>query len=266
MRSIIVIFIVLIFGFPIYWLVAGSLKSDFEMSLNPPTMFPEELHFENFIAVWDRLDFLDVFKNSLFVSLTTTALIILFCSMGGYSLAKKNIKGKKILTTLILSTMIVPPTVLLIPLYFIITEIGLFDSLWGIILPFAVTSFGLVFMKQYIEGIPDELLEASRIDGCNEYRIFFTIVMPLLKPAIATLAIIEFSNNWNSFMMPLVLIKDTKLYTIPLKLASITNASDVMSWSQILSANVLAIIPVVILFLCTQKLFISGLMAGSVKG
>ncbi len=266
LRTIMVMIIAVMFLFPLYWFLISSLKSDFEMSLSVPTLFPKELYFENFVTVWDRLQFLDVFKNSIFVSVITTAMIILFCSMGGYALAKKNIVGKKVLTTLIVATMIVPPTVLLMPLYFIITQIGLFDNLWGLILPFSVTSFGIVFMKQYIESLPDELIEAARIDGCNEYRIFFEIVMPLLKPSIATLAIIEFANNWNSFMMPLVLIKDSTLYTIPLKLAYITNSTDIMSWSTVLAANVLAIIPVVILFLFTQKLFVSGIMAGAVKG
>ncbi len=253
------------FAFPLYWIVACSLKSDFEMAMIPPTLFPHELHFENFVSIWARIQFPKVFINSIFVSLSATVFILLFSSMAGYVLSKKRLAINKPFMGVLISTMIVPPTVLLIPLQHIITSIGLGNNLWGLILPFSVTSFGIIFLKQYIDDIPTALVEAAKIDGAGEYYTFFKIIFPLTKPALATLATIEFVNNWNSFTVPLVLIKDSAKYTLPIKLSYVLKSTDVMSWSSTLAGNVLAIIPIYVLFLLVQKWFVNGI-AGGVKG
>lgn len=256
----------ILFFVPIYWLLISSVKSDSEITLIPPTFWPKHFVWSNFPDIWQALDFGRTLSNSLIVSASTTVLIVIFSTMAGYAFSKKKFVGKNIIFLVLIGTMTVPPTVLLLPLYFIITKMGMYDTLTGLILPFSVTVFGIFFTKQYIDDIPNELLESARIDGCGEFRIFFQIVVPLIKPAVTTLAIIEFVRNWNSFTVPLVLIQTESKYTLPLKLGLLKQENVAVPWSQILAANVLASLPVIILFLLLQRQFIKGLMAGAVKG
>ncbi|MCA0984743.1 carbohydrate ABC transporter permease [Halobacillus yeomjeoni] len=255
-----------IFLMPIYWLFISSVKSDREITQFPPTFWPKEFHWENFPLIWDRLDFTQTFWNSILVTVSATILITIFATMAGYALSKKHIFGKNVLFMILVGTMTVPPPALLLPLYFIIIKLGMYDSLISLIIPFGVTVFGVFFMKQYIDDVPDELLEAARIDGCGEFRIFFQVVLPVIKPAITTLVIIEFVNNWNSFTMPLVLLQSEDKFTLPLKLAMLSSESVAIPWSQVLAANLLTIVPVVVLFIVLQRFFIKGIMDGAVKG
>jgi ABC-type glycerol-3-phosphate transport system permease component len=255
-----------IFLMPLYWLFISSVKTDSEITRFPPTFWPEQFKWSNFTLIWDKLDFTQTFMNSIVVSVFATILITIFGTMAGYALSKKHIFGKNALFMLLVGTMTVPPPALLLPLYFIIIKFGMYDSLLSLILPFGVTVFAIFFMKQYIDDIPDELLEAARMDGCSEFRIFFQIVLPLIKPAVTTLVIIEFVNNWNSFTMPLVLLQSEEKYTLPLKLAMLSSETVAIPWSQILAANLLTILPVVILFILLQRYFIKGIMDGAVKG
>jgi ABC-type glycerol-3-phosphate transport system permease component len=254
------------FMLPLYWLFVSSVKSDREITRFPPTFWPEEFHWSNFTEVWGVLDFTQTFTNSILVAVAATILITIFSTTAAYALSKKHIFGKNILFMVLVGTMTVPPPALLLPLYFIIIKMGLYDSLLSLIIPFGVTVFGIFFMKQYMDDIPDELIEAARIDGCGEFRIFFQIITPLIKPAITTLIIIEFVNNWNSFTMPLVLLQSQENFTLPLKLAMLSSGSVAVPWSQILAANLLTILPVVILFIGLQRYFIKGIMDGAVKG
>ncbi|EOD01810.1 carbohydrate ABC transporter permease [Caldisalinibacter kiritimatiensis] len=256
----------ILFLIPIYWLIVSSLKTDSEITRFPPTFWPEIMNIKNFPYVWKYLHFTKTFMNSIIVSISTTILIVIFSTMAGYAFAKKEFVGRKFLMTVLIGTMTIPATVLLLPLFFIITKLGMYDKLISLIFPFGVTVFGIFFMKQYIEDIPDALIEAARIDGCGEFRIFFTIILPLLKPAITSLTIIEFVNNWNSFTMPLVLLKTPEKFTLPLRLGMLAKETVAVPWSQIMAANVLTVIPVVIVFLLLQKYFIKGIMSGSVKG
>ncbi|UCZ52834.1 carbohydrate ABC transporter permease [Bacillus shivajii] len=256
----------IIFLLPLYWLFVSSLKSDSEITRFPPTFWPEEFYWSNFVEIWGRLNFTQTFMNSIIVSVSVTILIVIFSTMAGYALSKKKIIGKNMILVVLVATMTVPPTALLLPLYFIITKFGMYDSLLSLIIPFGVTVFGVFFMKQYMDDVPDELIEASRIDGCSEFRIFWQIIVPLVKPAIVTLVIIEFVNNWNSFTMPLVLLQSESNYTLPLQLGIIASESVAIPWSQILAANLLTVLPVVVLFLVLQRQFIKGIMEGAVKG
>jgi ABC-type glycerol-3-phosphate transport system permease component len=256
----------ILFFLPIYWLFVSSLKSDSEITRFPPTFWPEDFVWSNFPEIWDMLNFGQTFLNSVIVSTSTTILIVLFSTMAGYAFSKKKFLGQNKMFIILIGTMTVPPTVLLLPLYFIITNLGMYDTLIGLILPFSVTVFGIFFTKQYIDDLPTEMLESARIDGCGEFRMFFQIVMPLIKPALTTLTIVMFVQNWNSFTVPLVLIQSEENYTIPLRLAILSQQNVAVPWSQILAANVLSVLPVLIVFLGLQKQFIKGLMSGSVKG
>ncbi|MDQ0338752.1 ABC-type glycerol-3-phosphate transport system permease component [Caldalkalibacillus uzonensis] len=259
-------FVSLIFLVPLYWLFVSSVKSDAEITRFPPTFWPENFHWSNFVEVWSRLNFTQTFMNSIIVSTSTTILIVIFSTMAAYALSKKRIIGRNMILLVLVGTMTVPPTALLLPLYFIITKMGMYDTLISLILPFGVTVFGIFFMKQYMDDVPDELIEAARMDGCGDVRIFLQIIVPLVKPALVTLVLIEFVNNWNSFTMPLVLLQSESKYTLPLRLGLLASENVALPWSQILAANLLTIIPVVVLFLLLQKQFIKGIMEGAVKG
>ena len=262
---IFIVLIALIFLLPLYWLVVSSIKPDIDILKNPPSFVPLKVTFEHYVNAWKRLDYIRTFMNSFIISSVTTALIILFSTMAGYVMSKKQFAGKKMMLSTVIATMIVPPTVLILPNFFIIDRLGMSDSLIGLILPFGVTSFGIFFMKQYMDDVPTSIIESARIDGCGDFKILFKIIFPLIIPGVATLGLIEFVNNWNSFVMPLVLLKTESKFVLPLKLAALSTATDVPSWGLILAGNVLTIMPIVILFLLLQKFFIKGIMDGAVK-
>ncbi|MFC5452808.1 carbohydrate ABC transporter permease [Paenibacillus aestuarii] len=256
----------IVFLIPIYWVLVSSFKGDAEITRFPPTFFPETLVWQNYPDIWNKLKIGITFTNSFLVAVPTVALTVLFSSMAGYAFSKKRFLGRNVLFSGLIATMIVPPTVLLLPLYFIITKLGMFDSLLGLIIPFSVTVFAIFFTKQYIDDIPDEMLEAAKIDGSGDFHTFTRIIIPLIRPAITTLVIIDFVQNWNSFTMPLVLLQSESNYTLPLKLAMMLQNSDNVSWSKILAANVVSLVPALTVFLLLQKQFVNGLMAGAVKG
>lgn len=255
-----------LFILPLYWLLIGSLKSNMEFNQVPSTFFPHKIVWSNFKIAWTQLDFRNAFFNSSFVSIVTTFLNMLTGTLAGYVLSKKKIPGGKFMLALIVGVLIVPPVVLLLPLYFIIVKMGMYDTLSAIIIPFAANSFTIYYMKQYIDDIPDELIEAAMIDGIGEIRMIVNIIMPLSVPALVTVGLINFVNNWNSFTMPLVLLRTDSKFTLPLKQALMANATDVNAWTLILAATVLSIIPVLFVFIFTQKYFVKGIMEGAVKG
>lgn len=256
----------ILFLLPIYWLFISSLKSNSEITLFPPTLWPKHIMWSNFSDIWKELNFGVTFKNSIIVSTSTTVLIVLFSTMAGYAFSKKKFLGKNVMFLVLIGTMTVPPTVLLLPLFFIITKLGMYNSLAGLIFPFSVTVFGIFFTKQYIDDVPNEILESCRMDGLGEIRMFFQMVLPLIKPALTTLTIITFVQNWNSFTMPLVLLQSEDKFTLPLRLGILTQDSAVISWSLILAANVLTILPVLVLFIGLQRQFVKGIISGAVKG
>lgn len=258
--------ILLIFTIPLYWLVIGSVKTNMEFNQMPPTFWPKQFEFGNYLTAWKQLDFKTAFINSSIVTVVCTVLNILTGVLAGYVLSKKNVFGGKLILSMIVATLIVPPAVLLLPLYFIITKMGMYDSLIALVLPFAANAYTIYFMKQYIDDIPNELFEAASIDGIGEVAMMAKIVFPLITPALATVGLINFVGNWNSFTMPLVLLRSDEKFTLPLKQALLANATDVNEWPLILAATVLSIIPVLIVFIGSQKMFVKGIMEGAVKG
>ncbi|WP_105616919.1 carbohydrate ABC transporter permease [Vallitalea okinawensis] len=258
--------ILLIFTIPLYWLVIGSVKTNMEFNQVPPTFWPKQFELGNYLTAWKQLDFKTAFINSSIVTVVCTVLNIITGVLAGYVLSKKNVFGGKLILGMIIATLIVPPAVLLLPLYFIITKMGMYDSLIALVLPFAANAYTIYFMKQYIDDIPNELFEAASIDGIGEVGMMMKIVFPLITPALATVGLINFVGNWNSFTMPLVLLRSDEKFTLPLKQALLANATDVNEWPLILAATVLSIIPVLIVFIGSQKMFVKGIMEGAVKG
>jgi len=249
---------------PLYWMLISAFKTDAEITRSPPTLWPRSWVWGNFTAIWAR--FLRPGFNSLVVSGACTALIVLFSTLAGYALAKKHFVGRRAFFVVLVGTMLIPPAVLIVPLYCVISAVGLVDTLTGLVLPFAVTAFGIFLMRQFAAEIPDSLLESARIDGWGEFMIFWRVVLPLLKPAMAVLAIIEFVNNWNAFTVPFVLINTESKYTLQLALAGLRKGYEITPWSHVMAGSVLTVIPIIVLFLFFQRGIIRHIMRGALKG
>jgi len=250
---------------PLYWMFTSAFKTDAEITLARPTLWPRHWTWENFAEIGVR--FVRPCLNSLFVSACCTGLIVLFSTLAGYVLAKKRFVGRRAFMIVVVGTMLIPPSVLIVPLYGIIASLGLVDTLTGLVLPFAVTAFGIFLMRQFAAEIPDSLLESARIDGWSEWMIFWKVVLPLMKPAMAVLAIVEFVNNWNSFTVPFVLISSAEKRTLQLALADLRAASDgIIPWGHVMAGSVITVVPVLILFLIFQRGITRCIMRGAVKG
>jgi len=249
--------------FPFVWMVATSFKQPwdvFNLSIIPP-----EVTFSNYIRLFGKSDFPRWFLNSFVVGLLVTFSVLFFDSLVGYTLCKFNFRGKKIIFILILSTMMIPTEMLVIPWYIMSNKWGWVNSYWGIMFPGIMTGFGTFLMRQFFQGVPDELLDAARIDGLNEFQIWWKVAMPLVKPAISALAIFTFLGNWNAFLWPLIVISETKLYTLPVGLAFFSGEFQT-EWEMVMTGASVATIPVLIVFLIFQKQIIKGIALSGLKG
>ena len=249
---------------PLYWMFTSAFKTDSEITRPRPTLWPQVWVWGNFSEIWKS--FARPCFNSFIVSTSCTALIVILSTLAGYALAKKRFVGRGAFFAILVGTMLIPPSVLIVPLYCIISAIGLVDTLTGLVLPFAVTAFGIFLMRQFAAEIPDSLLESARIDGWGEVMIFWRVALPLLKPAMAVLAIIEFVNNWNSFTVPFVLINSVEKKTLQLALADLRMAYEITPWSKVMAASVITVAPILILFLFFQRGIIRHIMRGALKG
>lgn len=249
--------------FPFVWMVATSFKQPwdvFNLSIIPP-----EVNFNNYIRLFEKSNFPRWFLNSFVVGLLVTFSVLFFDSLVGYTLCKFNFRGKKIIFILILSTMMIPTEMLVIPWYIMSNKWGWVNSYWGIMFPGIMTGFGTFLMRQFFQGVPDELLDAARIDGLNEFQIWWKVAMPLVKPAISALAIFTFLGNWNAFLWPLIVISETKLYTLPVGLAFFSGEFQT-EWEMVMTGASVATIPVLIVFLIFQKQIIKGIALSGLKG
>jgi multiple sugar transport system permease protein len=251
---------------PFIWMILGSFKSVAELLRVPPTWLPANPTLDNYNRLFVRLDFPRYFFNSAIVAVAVTFGNLLFCSMVGYALAKLNFPGRNSLFVLVLLTLMVPGAVTLIPQFVIISMLGLPNTHLGLILPFLAGPFGVFLMRQFMQGIPDELLEAARIDGASEYYIFWRIVLPLAAAALATLAILTFVGSWNSFIWPLVVATDDRMYTLPVALATFSTGHYSADYGLLMAGSVVMVIPVLIVFLLLQRFFIEGIAMTGIKG
>lgn len=248
---------------PLIWLIASTTKS--KDDLFHYTFFAPRLTTENYVALFAKMPFLNYAMNSLFVASVTVLVQLFFSSLAGFSLAKYEFRGKKAIIVIMLSTMLIPGQVLMAPLYELIHRLGLMDSWKGIIVPGAVSVFGIFLFRQSILQVPDELLQAGRIDGCSEFRIYWDIVMPVSRPMIGAFCLISFMGSWNSFLWPQIILHNRALYTLPIALNQLRDLYS-NQYGSLMAGTLLSILPVVVLFLLLQKEFVAGLTAGAVKG
>lgn len=251
--------------FPVVWVVISSFKGPSELYRWPPTVFPTDFTLSNFTLAFEKGNFGVFFLNSTLVAITSTLLLLLINSMAGYALAKYRFRGATFILIAFIATLMIPLEVIMIPIFKVISMVGLYNSLWGIIIPPAATPTGVFLMRQYLLTVPDDLLEAARMDGASEWRIYWRIILPIAKPILAVLSIFSFMWRWDDFLWPLIVINDPKRYTIQLALSNFIGQYDV-DWGSLLAMKVVSMIPVLVVFLIFQKYFVRGMITSGVKG
>ena len=261
---LLVIGLILLVG-PFIYMLLGSFKTTGELRQVPPTWWPENPTLANYEDLFSRLNFLGYFFNSTVVAAAVTAGNVIFCSMMGYALAKLSFRGKKVLFGLVLGTLMVPAIVTFMPLFVLVANMGLVNTHAGLILPFLAGGFGVFLMRQFISGIPEELLDAARVDGAGEHYIFWRIVMPLCGPAIATLTILTFLASWNSFLWPLVVATSDDMYTLPVAIALFATGQQQTNVALLMAGSVVVIVPVLIVFIVLQRHFTQGIAMTGIK-
>ena len=252
---------------PFVWMLSGGLKSRAEIFRLPLSIVPRE---SNLAENWQNLlqkrpYFLRNLGNSALVAGAYTLGVLFFCSLIGYGFAKHEFPGRGLLFGVVLATMMVPSQATIIPLYLIFRKIGWMNTYWPLIIPGLAQAFGIFFMRQYISTIPTDLLDSARIDGAGEFRIYVRIVLPIIKPALATLGIITFMTSWNSYFWPVIVLTQPKMQTLQVAVTNMAGAIRVPFELIMLACTISLVIPIII-FLLFQRYFIQGLTVGSVKG
>lgn len=250
---------------PFVWMLLGSVKTDAELRQVPPTWLPEQASLDNYRELFERLDFTTYFTNSIVVATAVTVGNLVFCSMLGYALAKLDFPGRRVLFVLVLGMLMVPGMVVFVPLFVIVSNMGLTNSYPGLILPYLAGPFGVFLMRQFIAGIPDELIDAARVDGAGEWRIFSRVVMPLCGPALATLAILTFLTSWNNFLWPLVVAQTEDMYTLPVALALYAVGQNATRYGLLMAGSVVVVLPIIAMFLLLQRYFVRGIATTGIK-
>lgn len=248
---------------PLLWTVLGSFKSPTELAQRPPTLLPEQWQPGNYVEALTGFDMLRYLTNSVIVVVVATALTLAINSMAAYALSRYNFRGRDLLFLVTLATIMVPLQVILIPVYQVTASLGLTNSLWGVILPAIATPTGVFLLRQYMLTIPDELIDSARVDGAREFGIFWRVVLPLCKPALAVLAIFSVLWRWNDFLWPLV-VTNERTRTLPVALQRFAS-QEVVPFNLVLALSVVSMIPVLICFLVFQKQIVQGIAATGMK-
>lgn len=255
----------LISSFPMYWLFTNALTPITSTPPLTPVIIPA-FSLENITRLLTTSKYYPNWMlNSLFVSVIVTLWHIFFDTLAGYAFAKKKFPGRTVFFWLILSTLMIPIHVTFIPLYLIVLQMGLIDSIWALILPGTANAFGIFLMRQYIQTLPTELEDAARIDGCNEFGVFWNVILPLCQPAIAALAIFTFVRSWNDFLWPVIALNKAQNYTLTVGVANM-QSEFMTDWGIIFSGAALAALPMIIFFFIFQKYFLEGVRMGAIKG
>ena len=253
------------FLFPFMWMVSTSLKTDQDVFTWPPRLVPQPVRFQNYVDAWNSAPYARFFFNSAFIALAVTLANLFFSSLAGYAFAKYQFPGKHWIFIALLCTMMIPFQVTMIPVFVILSKLHWVDTYWGLIIPFTAGAFGIFLMRQFLSTIPDDLIDAARIDGCSEFRTFLTIVLPLSKPALSALGIFVFMASWNGFIWPFIIVKSTEMKTLPLAVADLAEGLYVMSWPLMMAGACFVVLPAIVVFLLFQKNFVEGITLTGIK-
>lgn len=260
-----VIAIVALLLLPFVWVFFGSFKTQAEFMSDPGAWFPHTFQIQNYIDLFAENGFGRYFVNSAIVSIVAVSANVLFSSMAGYALAKLEFRGKNLVFSAVIFAWIVPYVAIFVPQFLVVVQLGLVNTLAGIIAPLLVTPLSVFIMRQFAYSLPTELLEAARVDGAGEARLFFGIFLPLSGPPVATIAILSFLGSWNSFLWPLIVAQSEDTFTLPVALAVASQASNTTEFGILLAGAVVVLLPVLILFLFLQKYFIQGVATAGIK-
>lgn len=271
----------LLMAIPFLFLVSSSLKTDTEILAYPPTLIPKVWDWANYLETWQQGDFALYFRNTAYIALVQSALVLFTCALSAYAFARMEFPGRNIILLAFLSTMMLPGQVTLIPVYVLIKKMplmggnnlwgeggtGLINTFAGIIIPGYVSVWGIFLLRQFMSTLPRELDDAARIDGCSEFGIFWRIILPLCMPALATLGIMTFQQSWNNFLWPLLVGQKRHLWTLQVAISRyrIGVESGVIQWPQLLSGTVIATLPVMLVFLAAQRYFVEGIALTGLK-
>ncbi|WP_082235260.1 carbohydrate ABC transporter permease [Halobacillus massiliensis] len=251
--------------FPFYWMFVMATQPSAAYNSIPPTLVPGNMLVENFLKVLDTIPFFQAMWNTVLLCTSVTIVVLLISSLSGFAFAKFTFPGKNFLFICILLTMVIPPQLGLIPQFYLVSQLGWLDTLFGAGILFLLNPLGIFLMRQYIsESVPDELIEAAKLDGCSNFRIYRSIVLPIIKPAFATLGIIVFTLVWGEFLWQFTVLRDPSSYTLQVALASLNNAFRV-DFGMLLSGVFWATVPLIVIFLIFNKWFISSITEGSIK-
>ncbi len=249
---------------PLLWMLSASFMAPGEANQAPPRFLPAVPTLEHYRALFVRLDLARNFGNSLIVATLGTTIGLVLNAMAGYAFAKLRFPGREGLFRALVAALVIPAQVGMLPLFLLLQQMGLVNTLWGVALPSFASIFGIFLVRQFAMAIPDDLIDAARIDGASEGRIFWTLVLPILAPVLVTLGLFTFLASWNDFMWPLIILSDSSRYTLPVALANLVG-EHVQDTELMMAGAVLTVMPVLVLFLALQRFYTRGILAGSLK-
>ena len=249
---------------PLVWMVSASLMPTGEASAFPPPFLPARITFAHYARLFTSLNLARYLFNSAFLAVSVTVISLLVNSMAGYAFAKYRFRGRDPLFKLLVASMVIPSQVTMLPLFLMLNKMGFINSYVGVIIPGMASVFGIFLIRQFALSIPDSLIEAARIDGAGDFRIYWSLILPLCKPILVTLAVFTFMGTWNDFLWPLIVMTDDSMYTLPVALANLS-LEHVQDTELMMAGSVMTVAPVLILFAAVQKHYISGIMAGGLK-
>jgi multiple sugar transport system permease protein len=249
---------------PMVWMVSASLMPAGAANTYPPRLLPEQPTLEHYRALFTRLNIGRYFLNSTIIALAVTAISLLVNSMAGYAFAKLRFRARDRVFRLLATGLVVPVQVAMLPLFLMLRELGLINTYWGVIIPAMASIFGIFLIRQYAFSIPDDLIDAARVDGAGEFRIYWSVILPVIRPILATLAIWTFLASWNDFMWPLIVLSDDAMFTLPVALANLMGER-AQDTELMMAGAVLTVLPVMLVFVFLQRYYIEGITMGSVK-
>jgi putative chitobiose transport system permease protein len=253
--------------FPLLWLLSTALKSANEnIFQSPPQLIPSQPTIDNIVTVWQSNDFKSYLFNSCIVASLSVIINLIFCALAAYPLARLEFKGKEIIFSIVVSTIMIPFQIVMIPLYIIAVELGLVNTYLGVILPNLASAFGIFLLREAFQSVPKELEEAARMDGCWEIGIWWSVMLPAIRPSLVTLAIFVFIGAWSDFLWPLIVLQDDAYYTLPLGVAKLAEGAFGLNWRLVAAGSVISIAPVLILFMFVQRYIVPTATSSGVKG
>jgi multiple sugar transport system permease protein len=250
---------------PLLWMLSASFMQQGQANQYPTPLLPDRPTLAHYRVLFERLDMARYAFNSAFIATIVTGVSLFINSMAGYAFAKLRFRNRDRIFRFLLGALVIPAQVAMLPLFLLLRELGLINTYAGVIVPTAATIFGIFLVRQYALSIPDALIDAARIDGAGEFRIYRSIILPVIRPILVTLGIFTFMGTWNDFMWPLIVLTDGRLYTLPVALANL-GGEHVLDTELMMAGSVLTILPVMLLFIFLQRFYIEGVTMGSVKG